>query len=317
MSSILPSNYPNGFASGLVARGVSIAQVHPNQAIWVDSNAGTNNNRGTWQRPVATLAQALTIATSNKGDIIFLKPGHAESVTAAAGIAIADAGVTIIGLGSGTSRPTFTFTTATTATITVTAANVTLQNIIFANGIDALATMLSISATDCRLVDCEIQDNNASFACLDPITTTAAAHRLQIYNHVHRAAGGKTGGSSAIKIVGGNDHIVNPYFIDGDFSNAAIYNPTTASSGTGIQVFGNAQVSSFIRNRNASKVLLSLQTASPGRVGPYLYGEVASSSATGLSSSIWAAAGCVYYQPVVTSSTGFVGYNTTITAATS
>jgi hypothetical protein len=91
---------------------------------YVDSVNGSNLNPGTTpDKAFATVDYAIGIATANQGDVIFVREGHAETVTATS-IAVDKAGVTIVCLGRGAARPTFTFSTAD-ATITVSAANVT------------------------------------------------------------------------------------------------------------------------------------------------------------------------------------------------
>jgi len=95
---------------------------------FVDSVTGSNSDSGT--EPVsakATLAAAIALCTANKGDVIFVLPGHTEAVTVTS-LDLNVAGVTIIGLGSGAMKPTFTFA-ATDSRVNVTAGDCTIQNI--------------------------------------------------------------------------------------------------------------------------------------------------------------------------------------------
>ena len=130
------SNYPGGFSGGVTIRGVPIDIPLPGKQFWV-SNADVlldNGNSvagvdqaggGTYQRPFRTVDFAIGECTANRGDVIYVMPGHAETIVAAATaatIAIDVAGVTVVCLGSGDDRPTFTFEHAT-STIGVTAAN--------------------------------------------------------------------------------------------------------------------------------------------------------------------------------------------------
>mgnify|MGYP006139353905 CR=1 FL=1 len=55
-----------------------------------------------------------TARALNKGDVIVVMPGHAETVSGAAGINCDVAGVSIVGLGRGAARPTITMSAATT-----------------------------------------------------------------------------------------------------------------------------------------------------------------------------------------------------------
>jgi len=140
------SNFPGGFAAGVTIRGVPLTVSNPGSVFWVDSTTGSNGNRGTYDRPFATIDYAIGMCTAGKGDIIFVRPSHTEAVSAAGGIACDVSGVAIVGLGKGSLRPTITFGTADTATITVSAAGVTMHNLrIIANFAD-IARMINITS---------------------------------------------------------------------------------------------------------------------------------------------------------------------------
>lgn len=94
-------------------------------------NTVTGVNAGAGKSPTApyqTLAYALTQATANNGDVIYITPGSTTTISSATSLLLNVAGVTIIGLGSGSRRPLFDFTTANTATIPVSAAGIVVQN---------------------------------------------------------------------------------------------------------------------------------------------------------------------------------------------
>jgi hypothetical protein len=88
----LTTNFPNGFASGVTIRGVPIIQTNPGKVFWVyngtalqqGQRGGSNGNRGTYDSPFASILGALANCVANRGDIIFVKPGHAETITTAA-----------------------------------------------------------------------------------------------------------------------------------------------------------------------------------------------------------------------------------------
>lgn len=132
------SNYPNGFANGVTIRGVPLLQTNPGQVFWVyngtallpGQRGGSDGNKGTFDSPFATLDYAIGRCTANRGDIIVIKPGHAETISSATALALDVAGVAIVGLGVGSNRPTFTLDTATTATIGVSAANISMTNVV-------------------------------------------------------------------------------------------------------------------------------------------------------------------------------------------
>jgi len=94
-------------------------------------HSGTGSNAGGFgaspDKPVATLDYAIGLCTANKGDKIYLIPGHAETFTATNGFDADVAGIEIIGLGWGAARPTFTFNHAN-AQVNIGAASVRIRN---------------------------------------------------------------------------------------------------------------------------------------------------------------------------------------------
>jgi hypothetical protein len=132
------SHFNGGFANGVTIRGVPVLNTHPGNVYWVSSVSGSDGNKGTRERPFATIDYAIGRCTANNGDIIFCMPGHAEAVTATS-INCDVGGVTFIGLGSGSKKPVLTFG-ATDSTINVTAANCVWQNFRFTAGVGDVVT---------------------------------------------------------------------------------------------------------------------------------------------------------------------------------
>ena len=179
------TNYPSGFADGISLRGIPITQTHPGRAFWVGNNTtllpgtvgGSDGNTGTYQRPFATLEYALSKCAANVGDVIFIKPGHAESVTSATSLNFDVAGVAIVGLGAGSNRPTYTFTTANTATIPVTAANMSVQNVLFVGNFLSIASAITVAAApEFTVENCEFRDTSAVLGFLTAVTTTVTVN---------------------------------------------------------------------------------------------------------------------------------------------
>lgn len=176
------SNFPNGFANGVTIRGVPIVQTHPGKVFWV-SNAttllsaqrgGSNGNNGSFGSPFSTLAYASSQCLANRGDVILVKPGHAETISTATALTLSIAGVAIVGLGVGTNRPTFTLDTATTATINVTAANISIQNCVFtANFADIVSVFTLTTAKNFSLERCYIKATATNMNFLNVVDTNA------------------------------------------------------------------------------------------------------------------------------------------------
>jgi len=186
------SNFPGGF-NNVTIRGVPITQSHPGQVYWV-SNAtptlpgqigGSDGNPGTFNAPFSTLEFAITRCTADRGDIIFIKPGHAETISTATALAFDVAGVAIVGLGAGTKRPTFTLGTAATTTIAVSADNVSISNCCFIGNFLGITSAFTVAAAAYFTIDnCSFTDTSAILGFLSAVKTTVSTNSdfLQISN---------------------------------------------------------------------------------------------------------------------------------------
>lgn len=180
------SNYPNGFPTGVMIRGVPLAQTHPGKVFWLSNNStgllagqrgGSDQNRGDFNSPFSTLAGALAQCVANRGDVIFVKPGHSETVSSSTALSLSVAGVAVVGLGSGSNRPKWTIDTANTATINVTADNVSMQNCqIIGNFLSIAAAFTVASAKNFTLQDVEIRDTSSVLNFLNAVKSTGAAN---------------------------------------------------------------------------------------------------------------------------------------------
>ena len=302
------SNFPNGFANGVAIRGMPVLNSYGGNIFWVDSGSGSNTNDGTHVRPYATLDFAVGKCTANNGDVIIVKAGHTETVTAAGGLDLDVAGITIVGLGNGSDRPTVNFTTAVGADMDVGADNITISNFLFTGGIDALTGPIDVNAADFTMMDCETKDVTGQ--ATDFIVTDANASRLMIDGWTHRGAAA-AGGASALQIVGGDGAMVRNFFIDGNFDTAAIENVTTAA--TNLTINGGAN-GSYIRNRNAADICFTAVATTTGNVGPNIYARVADNAAN--ITEAFAGADMQFFQPIaIANADGEVGLNTNITAS--
>lgn len=208
---VLPSEIYNG---GLVLKPTA-------KVFYVDSATGASGNTGLEPGEAkATIDQAISACTANAGDIIYILPGHTETVTATS-IAADVAGVTIIGLGNGLKRPTFTFGAAA-ATITVSAANITWTGCHFiANFADVAAAFTLGAAKDFCL------DNNTFVATSSILnflslvvtgSTNNAADGLTVTNNYYL---GLAATENAVVSVLGNLDRLN---VSGNFADKAATN---------------------------------------------------------------------------------------------
>ena len=185
-------------------------EAHPGVVRFVDSShAAAENALGGGRspdKPFSTLAYVMTNAASltpalAAGDVIYVMPGHTETIAAAAGIACATAGVKIIGLGWGAARPTFTWS-ATGSTWTVTAASVTIKNIRVTSSVNELVSMFAVSAADVTLDAVDYIDAGAALEAIQFLLTTAAADDITVKNCKHDQANAAASAQLWIALVG-------------------------------------------------------------------------------------------------------------------
>jgi hypothetical protein len=247
------SNYPNGFSAGISIRGIPLLQTHPGQVFWVGNattllsgqRGGSNGNKGTFEAPFSTLDHAIGRCTANRGDIIFVKPGHAETVSSATALALDVAGVAIIGLGFGSNRPTFTLDTITSATIGVTANNMSMSNcIISANFADIVSAFTLGAAKNFTLERCEILATavNMNFLhVIDTGTTDNAADGLTVVNCFWHEPDAATLAFALVDGTQANWNISDNVMVTGLATQdvAALFTIATGKNLTGLRVLRN------------------------------------------------------------------------------
>ena len=203
------SSYPAGFQNGLLVQGMPVLNQYNGKVFWVDSNNGADGNPGTYNRPFATINRAFSLVSSGRGDIVMVKPGHAETISNATTLLANVLGVAVIGLGMGTSRPTLTFDTATTASIPVSAANIVFQNFVLKANYAAIVAPFTVSAKDFSLIDVEFRDNSSVLNFKYMVDTSAVSNAvdgLGIYGC--RFLGlGTTSNTGCINMQGTNDRL--------------------------------------------------------------------------------------------------------------
>jgi hypothetical protein len=213
------SNFPGGFASGITIRGIPLSVTNPGRVFWVyngtalqsGQRGGSNGNKGTYDSPFSTILYASTQCVANRGDIIFVKPGHAETISSAAILTLDVAGVAIVGLGRGAMRPTLTFSTANTANIPVTAANIMVHNILHkANFLDIASAYTATGTntpTDFVLDSCEFRDGSSALNFVKTVTGNATANAMDGFTYSNNKVFGlaTTAASQACIMAAAND----------------------------------------------------------------------------------------------------------------
>ena len=143
---------------------------------FVDSATGSDTNSGMEpSKAFATIDRAVGKCTASKGDIIYVMPNHAETITGAGGITVDVAGVSIIGLGEFNQRPRVLLDGALEPTVIVSAADTLIRNIVFASGHSDVATCIELSAVGLWVDKCEFVQNTTDenfLTCINASGTT-------------------------------------------------------------------------------------------------------------------------------------------------
>lgn len=264
------SNYPRGFSKGIVSREVPLLQAHTGQVFWVGNakNAGTavlvdsetaasDDNRGTFFHPFATLDYAVGKCVANRGDVIYIKPGYTQSMTAADAVDLDIAGITVIGLGRGTHIPKFTYDNSA-GEFVFGAANVRIENLWFVPSVTGITKAVDVEAAadGYEIVGCRFADAEAAGTdeFLISIQVAAGADNGKILdNYIDM---GTAGAATAITVATSIGTQIHNNVIKGDYSTANIAFITTAQVATDANQ--NTLINGVIGGLNTEPVIESL-----------------------------------------------------------
>lgn len=183
-----------------------------------------------WETPFATLDFAISQCAGGQNDVVYLAPGHTETITVTSGslLTLDVAGVSVIGLGIGSERPTFSIgkSSVTTAIVNVDGNNVTLQNLIIKPAGANAAILVDVDGTDCIIADCYFDMDVGSYEALIGVDIGASATRCRVQDCTFISTG-SAGANSGIKLSGTVAYVeIIDCKIIGDFGDACIHNPT-------------------------------------------------------------------------------------------
>ena len=259
------TNFPLGFQNGISLRGVPVEIPVPGQVFWVDSTSAvvkgsvgsSNGNPGTYQKPFATLDFAIGQCVASRGDVIYLKPGHTETIGAAAAVDLDVAGVTVIGLGTGTLQPRLDFT-ATAGTVEVNADNISIVNVNFHANVPAVVIGLSVLtlATDLLVMGCNFDvETTTTDEFVISVNVGVGCDRIIIEeNIIDMGLGGAARGIAFVGATAGAT--IRDNRIVGDYSVANIGGDTTLS--TEVYIEDNMLIQGGTGGLNAVAVIVML-----------------------------------------------------------
>jgi hypothetical protein len=204
---------------------ISREDITTGSIFFVHSGTGTNaagygNNPDS---PVASIDYAVGLCTADKGDVIYVMPGHAETVSAAGGLDLDVAGITIRGIGSGSLQPTVTLGTIASADVDIDAANVTVENIHFVAAVADVAAAIDVNADDFTLRKCRLTGDNAGLNAKIWVQDAAAGGSDRITIEDCYCMDKDAANTHFVNFAGtGDGHIVQRNTLIGDWGTACI-----------------------------------------------------------------------------------------------
>ena len=156
---------------------------------WVDSNE-TSPGEGTFYSPCGTIDAAIGKCTAGNGDVIAVKSGHAETISAATSLVMDTSDVTVIGCGVGDNRPLLSYSLAA-GNIPISAAGCSIMNIrtTVSAAVDVTA-MFTVTAAGVTLKDIEVLNPSATYETVQVVLASTAASRLVLDNVTVRGSTG-------------------------------------------------------------------------------------------------------------------------------
>jgi hypothetical protein len=191
--------------------------------------------------------------------MIYVMPGHAETIAATDGFDADVAGVRIVGLGWGASRPTFNFT-QTASQVNIGANSVTIENLRFVAGVSAVVAGVQVEGkTDAVFRNCEwYWGGTTGWDFVLGLELEAGSHRCIVENCRFLQEPAVAGAAAAVKLTGASHNVrVQDSEFMGDCSVACINGDTTLSQG--LMVLRN-----IFHNTDAGEPVLEVLTGTTG-----------------------------------------------------
>lgn len=255
------TNSPHGLASfGLPILPEQGSVNRTGNVFWVDSNADGNGD-GSFDSPFTTIDYAVGMCTASNGDIIYVKEGHAETVSSSTSLVFDVVGVTVIGCGSGALRP-YIQITATGAYVPISANSVTLKNMWVKVTVDEVVKAFYVTAHAVTLDGIDFWEPDTSYQLQQFLLTNASANWLTIKNCHHGQTTAAGANVAWISLVGADDCRIlnNMFFVNctNNSSSMVIGGATTES----LKVF---IIGNFINCGDGAAALgIAMQTNSTG-----------------------------------------------------
>jgi hypothetical protein len=220
------SNYNTGFPNGVTIRNVPILDLQNSDGnvFWVDTNRGSDDNKGTFTFPLRTLEKALTLVKADQGDKIMLAAGHVEFIQDSTTNVVSTSGIQIIGMGTGDNRAHFVYTSSA-AKFSVTADDVYIGNIYFSLNNGSPPELFENSGHQLVIENCKFKN----FGATPTSYLKTSGDDVKIINcDIENTTGTPQSG------IVFDDAAYNTQIVDcrvyGDFSEGCIYSPSSVGS---------------------------------------------------------------------------------------
>lgn len=220
------SNYPNGFAGGLVLEGIPTLREHSGKVFYVgDTNSAafpnrkgaSDSNKGGFLDPFLTLDYAVEQCTAKRGDVIRILPGTILDIETSTVLDVE--GIAVVGMGFGDDRAQIT--PGVLNALDIEADNVTLANLYFNEADTSSTTNIDVVGSNVTIAGCHM-DLGANDT--EVVTLTAGADGFKaIGNEIVVTANG-TDDVFDIEGVVDRAQFLNNIFVDSaaPFDSAAI-----------------------------------------------------------------------------------------------
>lgn len=244
------TNFPQGISSfGMPVLGMGEETMTTGNVFFVDSgatNASDANAATDPLAPAATIDGCIAKCTANNGDIIFVMPGHTETLSNF--VAMDVAGVWVRGLGWGNDRPTLTGGNAI-ACFSMSAASTRVSNVILQ--LDAntatVANGFLITAAGTVVENCEIKPHATSQ--FTNFLTATDVEDVVIRNNRFIALTTGAGSTSGVVLDGCDRAQMYGNQVLGNFGEHALDNTTPAAAD---EVLDFVCIGNLIRNYSAT-----------------------------------------------------------------
>jgi hypothetical protein len=203
---------------------------HPGDIWWVNSATGVDA-AGYGQNPdmpVATINYAIGLATASKGDVIYIMPGHLETIINATTIVPNKAGISFIGLGRGANRPIIDYNHAN-AKVIASAASCRFSNLIFRATITDVVLGLEVTGSDVEVDNCLFTATDAADEFITTVLVSTCS-RFNFHDNVVETKVAAAGKTRCFVLTAAEAATFQRNVIRGNWSDAIFFGLTTAST---------------------------------------------------------------------------------------